>query len=58
MHHVRPAIPNYRLRECYDAVPELRAVKPLTVRRSLGCMRLNLYDERQRKMVSFGDAAR
>jgi len=58
VHHVRPAIPNYRLRECYDAVPELRAVKPLTVRRSLGCMRLNLYDERQRKMVSFGDAAR
>lgn len=53
IHHARPGIPNYRLQECYDAIPELREIKPLTLRKSLGSLRLNLYDELQRKMVSF-----
>lgn len=53
VHHVRPGIPNYRLQECYDAIPELQAVKPLTLRKSLSSLRLNLYDEEQRMLVSF-----
>ena len=53
VHHVRPGIPNYRLQECYDSVPELQAVKPLTLRKSLGALRLNLYDENRRELVSF-----
>jgi omega-6 fatty acid desaturase (delta-12 desaturase) len=53
VHHMRPGIPNYRLQECHEATPELQAVKPLTLRKSLGSLRLNLYDERQRKLVSF-----
>jgi omega-6 fatty acid desaturase (delta-12 desaturase) len=53
VHHMRPGIPNYRLQECYEAVPELQAVTPLTVRKSLGSLRLNLYDEGRRKLVSF-----
>lgn len=53
VHHVRPGIPNYRLQECYDSVPELQAVKPLTLRKSLGSLRLNLYDENRRELVSF-----
>jgi omega-6 fatty acid desaturase (delta-12 desaturase) len=53
VHHVRPAIPNYRLQQCYEAIPELRAVKPLTLRQSMGSLRLNLYDEQQRKLVRF-----
>ena len=48
-----PGIPHYRLQECYDAIPELQAVKPLTLAKSLRSLRLNLYDEEQRKMVSF-----
>src|SRR6185369_10638302 len=53
VHHMRPGIPNYRLQECYDTTPELQAVKPITIRSSLGSLRLNLYDEQQRKMISF-----
>lgn len=53
VHHMRPAIPNYRLQECYEAIPELQQVKPLTLRKSLGSLRLNLYDEQQRTLVSF-----
>jgi omega-6 fatty acid desaturase (delta-12 desaturase) len=53
VHHVRPGIPNYRLQECFDTVPELQAVKPLSLRKSLGSIRLNLYDEKKRQLVSF-----
>jgi omega-6 fatty acid desaturase (delta-12 desaturase) len=53
VHHVRPGIANYRLQECFEAIPELQTVKPLTLRKSLGSVRLNLYDERQRMLVSF-----
>ncbi|NTV50259.1 MAG: fatty acid desaturase [Geobacteraceae bacterium] len=53
IHHARPGIPNYRLQECYDAIPELRAITPLTIRKSMGSFRLNLYDEEKRQLVSF-----
>ena len=53
VHHMRPGIPNYRLQECYEAIPELQQVKPLTIRQSLGSLRLNLYDEQRRTLVSF-----
>ncbi len=53
VHHMRPGIPNYRLQQCYNAIPELQAIKPLTLGKSLGSLRLNLYDELQRRMVSF-----
>jgi omega-6 fatty acid desaturase (delta-12 desaturase) len=53
VHHLRPGIPNYRLQECHEKTPELQAVKPLTLRNSLKSLQLNLYDERQRKLVSF-----
>lgn len=53
VHHMRPGIPNYRLQECHEAMPELQAVKPLTLRQSLGSLRLNLYDEARRQLVSF-----
>jgi len=53
VHHMRPGIPNYRLQECYEAIPELQAVQPLTLRHSLGSLRFNLYDESRRRLVSF-----
>lgn len=53
VHHMRPGIPNYRLQECHEAIPELQAVPPLTMRKSLGSLRLNLYDESRHKLVSF-----
>jgi omega-6 fatty acid desaturase (delta-12 desaturase) len=53
VHHVRPGIPNYHLQQCLDAIPELQAVKPLTLLSSLRSLRLNLYDEQLRRLVSF-----
>jgi len=53
VHHVRPGIPNYRLQECYDAIPQLQTARPLTLRKSLGALRLNLYDEERQQLVSF-----
>ena len=37
-----------------DETPELQTVKPVTLRSSLKSVRLNLWDEEQRKLVSFG----
>ena len=53
VHHVRPRIPNYHLQQCFDAIPALQAVRPLTLRGSLKSLKLNLWDEAQQKLVSF-----
>ena len=53
LHHIMPRIPNYNLQACYDATPQLHTVKPLTLRTSLHSVRMNLWDESHRQMVSF-----
>jgi len=55
LHHLRPRIPNYHLQQAYDATPAVQAVKPLTLRSSLGSLRSNLYDERRKQLISFHD---
>jgi len=53
VHHVLPRIPNYRLQECYDQTPVLQSVRPLGIARSLKSLWLNLWDEKEQKLVSF-----
>ena len=53
IHHLHPRIPNYRLQQALDEHPELREVPTLTLWQSLRCVRLTLWDERQRKLVPF-----
>lgn len=53
VHHLNARIPNYRLQEAHDAIPELRHVTTLTLRDSLRCVRLALWDESARKLVGF-----
>jgi omega-6 fatty acid desaturase (delta-12 desaturase) len=53
IHHVRPSIPNYHLQQCYVDMPAFQAVVPLTIRTSVKSLRLSLYDEEQRKLISF-----
>jgi omega-6 fatty acid desaturase (delta-12 desaturase) len=53
IHHLHPLIPNYHLQGFYDAEPAVQAVEPVTIRRSLKSLRLNLWDEAGEKMVSF-----
>jgi omega-6 fatty acid desaturase (delta-12 desaturase) len=53
VHHVLPRIPNYKLQQCYNELPILQKVRPLTIRGSLKSLWLNLWDEKQQKLVSF-----
>jgi len=55
IHHIQPRIPNYYLQPCYDNISALQAVRPLTLRRSLRSLGMNLWDEAQQKMVRFRD---
>ena len=54
IHHIRPTIPNYRLQQCFDDIPTLQAIEPMTIQTSFKTLRLSLYDEQQAAMVSFG----
>lgn len=53
VHHVRPSIPNYNLQQCHNNIPALQAVKVMTLRTSIGSLRLGLCDEKRQKLVSF-----
>jgi acyl-lipid omega-6 desaturase (Delta-12 desaturase) len=53
VHHARPTIPNYNLQQCHDDIPALHAIEPLVIRTSLESLRLSLYDEEQKKLISF-----
>jgi acyl-lipid omega-6 desaturase (Delta-12 desaturase) len=60
IHHLASQIPNYRLRCCFNEIPELRHVTRLTLRESLHCARLKLWHEEQSRLIGFreleGDA--
>jgi len=53
VHHLSSGIPFYRLRDVLRDHPELGNVGRLTLTQSLGCIRLVLWDESSRKLVSF-----
>jgi omega-6 fatty acid desaturase (delta-12 desaturase) len=53
IHHLRPRIPNYNLQACYDEVPAMQAVQPLSIAQSLKSLRMNLWDEKNQMLVSF-----
>ena len=57
IHHLRPRVPNYHLRACYEQVPAMQQVPGLTLGQSLSSLRLNLYDEERKRMVSFRSMA-
>jgi omega-6 fatty acid desaturase (delta-12 desaturase) len=58
VHHLQSRIPNYHLKACYDAIPELHAKAPLTVGKSLATPALKLWDERRQRLVGFPSAKR
>jgi omega-6 fatty acid desaturase (delta-12 desaturase) len=55
IHHMSSRIPSYRLQEALAGHPELRDVGRLTLRQSLACFRLALWDEESRSLVTFRD---
>jgi len=56
VHHLSSRVPNYHLQACLNAAPELdRVTRVITLRQSIGCWRLALWDEERRLLVGFGD---
>jgi omega-6 fatty acid desaturase (delta-12 desaturase) len=55
IHHLNSMIPNYRLMACLNASPELQAINRLTLRDSLKCARLKLWDENERRLIGFDE---
>jgi acyl-lipid omega-6 desaturase (Delta-12 desaturase) len=53
VHHLSSRIPFYRLPEVLRDFPELRDVGRLTLLESLRCVPLALWDERQKRLISF-----
>jgi omega-6 fatty acid desaturase (delta-12 desaturase) len=56
IHHLRPRIPNYMLKEAQESVPELRGVKPITLRSGFDSLALRLYDEEEGRLIGFREA--
>jgi acyl-lipid omega-6 desaturase (Delta-12 desaturase) len=56
VHHLCSRIPYYRLPRVLRDHPELCDVGRLTLLQSFGCVRLVLWDETQRRLVSFREA--
>ncbi len=53
IHHLESRIPNYRLQECLNEMTIFHDVEPLTLSKSLKSLKLNLWDEKQGKMIGF-----
>ena len=58
VHHLASRIPYYRLPEVLRAHPELAGVGRLTLLQSFGCVRLVLWDEARKRLVSFREMRR
>lgn len=58
IHHLNPSIPNYNLKRCQNEVPQLDSIPKMTFFKSLKSLRLKLYDENSKKMISFSDLKR
>jgi omega-6 fatty acid desaturase (delta-12 desaturase) len=56
VHHLYSRIPFYRLTEVLRDHRALAEAQKLSIRESLACVKLNLWDEKTRKLVSFREA--
>ncbi|MCA1055723.1 fatty acid desaturase [Rossellomorea aquimaris] len=53
IHHLSPRVPNYRLEETHNSIPELQHVPTITLATSLTSLRFRLWDEDRKNFVSF-----
>ena len=58
VHHLSSKVPFYRLPQILRDYPELKGIGRLTLLQSLGCVKLVLWDERAKRLVSFREARR
>jgi fatty acid desaturase len=53
IHHLAPRIPNYRLRAAFQSSAQLQSAPRLTLRTSLECARMKVWDEDRGRMTGF-----
>jgi len=58
VHHLYSRIPYYRLGEVLKDHPELGEISRLTLRESFSCVKLQLWDESRRRLVTYAEARR
>ncbi|MBV9468445.1 MAG: fatty acid desaturase, partial [Abitibacteriaceae bacterium] len=58
IHHLSPRIPNYLLPQCHEENPPLQGAVVLTLRTGIRSMILTLWDEEEKKLISFRDLSR
>ena len=58
VHHINARIPNYKLQECMDNIPYLQNVTQISLWDGIKTLRLSLWNEDDRKLVSFSEARR
>jgi omega-6 fatty acid desaturase (delta-12 desaturase) len=58
IHHLRPRIPNYNLQQALNETPELQLKDPLLLWPSLQSVRLKVWDEKRRILLSFKELTR
>jgi acyl-lipid omega-6 desaturase (Delta-12 desaturase) len=58
VHHLCSRIPYYRLPQVLRDHPELKGIGRLTLVQSFGCVRLTLWDETRRRLISFTELRR
>lgn len=56
VHHLSARIPNYNLQRAHDENPIFHGVPTLTLADGVRAVRLKLYDEERRRMVTFAQA--
>ncbi|MEO3385078.1 fatty acid desaturase [Mesorhizobium sp. CAU 1741] len=56
VHHLSSKVPCYRLPEVLRDFPELKEIGRITIAQSLDCVKLALWDEDRRRLVSFREA--
>lgn len=56
IHHLNSKIPGYRLRECFESIPEMQTPKPLSWRDVIEAFKLKLWSHEKRALVAFSEA--
>ena len=55
VHHLAPRIPNYNLQRAHDENLIFHQAPTISLAQSVSMLRLALWDERQKRMIGFGD---
>ena len=56
VHHLQSRVPFYRLSEILRDHPRLDQAQRLTIRESISCVKLQLWDDQSRRLISFSEA--